>query len=76
MSEKDVKSLSDYNKWINEISEGLKKLDSEITDTEIDEVIKKLVGESINPDLNKFYEYSKAIEDIINLNDKLPEDGL
>ena len=76
MSEKDVKSLSDYNKWIDEISQGLKKLDSEITDTEIDEVIKKIVGESINPDLSKFYDYSNAIKDIIALNDKIPEDGL
>lgn len=76
ISEKDVKTFKDYNKWITEATAGLKKIDEDISEDEVNNVINELINNSINPDLKKFQTYAEAIKEIIALNKDIPEDGL
>jgi hypothetical protein len=54
ISEKDIKTFKDYNKWITEATAGLKKIDEDISEDEVNDVINELINNSINPDLKKF----------------------
>lgn len=67
IKEKDINSLADYNKWIDETTNALKSMGT--AEGEIEDIINDLVNNSINPQIKGFKEIADAAKEIVKLYD-------